>query len=52
MLTPVAFFLAGCGISTLGLVDDDLWVVGLLIAFIGAIGILVRLADWVRPTRE
>jgi hypothetical protein len=51
-MTPMVVLLVGCGITTLGLVDSELWVIGLLIASIGAIGVLVRLADWVRLSRE
>jgi hypothetical protein len=39
-------FLFGVGIGALGLVEDDLYVIGLVIMLIGAIGVLVRITDW------
>jgi hypothetical protein len=39
-------FWVGVGIEALGLVEDDLYVIGLLIMLIGMIGVLVQIADW------
>jgi hypothetical protein len=39
-------FWLGVGIGALGLVENDLYLVGLVIMLIGVIGVLVRVTDW------
>ncbi|HET6258464.1 MAG TPA: hypothetical protein VFE39_07420 [Pseudonocardia sp.] len=46
MIAAATVFWVGVGIGALGLVEDDLYVVGLLIMLIGMIGVLVRVTDW------
>ena len=46
MIAAGLVFLFGVGIGALGLVEDDLYVIGLVIMLIGAIGVLVRITDW------
>jgi len=46
MIAAGLVFLFGIGIGALGLVENTLYVVGLLIMLIGAIGVLVRITDW------
>jgi len=40
--------LLGLGIGALGLLVPDMYLVGLVVLFIGGIGVLVRLGDWYR----
>jgi hypothetical protein len=40
--------LLGLGIGALGLLVPDMYVVGLVVLFIGGIGVLVWLGDWYR----
>lgn len=51
-MAALTVFVLGCGIGALGLVEEDLYVIGAVIAVIGAIGVLVRFADLYRWTRE
>jgi hypothetical protein len=46
MVAAGLVFVVGVGIGALGLVEDDLYVIGLVIMLIGAIGVLVRITDW------
>ncbi|WP_346278368.1 hypothetical protein [Pseudonocardia sp.] len=46
MIAAATVFWVGVGIGALGLVEDDLYVIGLVIMLIGGIGILVRITDW------
>jgi hypothetical protein len=46
MIAAGLVFLFGIGIGALGLVENTLYVIGLLIMLIGAIGVLVRITDW------
>lgn len=44
--------LLGVGIGALGVVEPDMYVVGILVVLIGGVGVLVRLVDWVRWVRR
>lgn len=46
MIAAAVVFWLGVGIGALGLVEDDMYVVGLVIMLIGVIGVLVRITDW------
>jgi hypothetical protein len=52
VLLAVAVVLLGIGIGFLGLLVPDLYAVGVVVLFIGAIGVLVRSVDWYRWLRE
>lgn len=52
MVAVLLVIALGCGIGALGLLEPDLYVVGALIVFIGAIGLVVRTVDWLRWLRE
>ncbi|NMH99963.1 hypothetical protein [Pseudonocardia acidicola] len=52
MLAPVLVVLLGIGIGALGLLLPDMYVVGLIVALIGGIGVLVRLVESFRGIRE
>jgi hypothetical protein len=52
VLLAVAVVLLGIGIGFLGLLVPDLYAVGVVVLFIGAIGVLVRSVDWYRWIRE
>jgi hypothetical protein len=43
--------LLGLGLGALGLLEPDLYVIGLLVVLVGGVGVLVRLVDWVRWLR-
>jgi hypothetical protein len=46
MIAAATVFWLGVGIGALGLVENDLYVIGLLLMLIGVIGVLVRVTDW------
>lgn len=46
MAAAVAVFLLGIGIGALGLVQADMYAVGLVVMTIGGVGVLVRLGYW------
>jgi hypothetical protein len=46
VIAAALVFWVGVGIGALGLVADDLYVIGLLIMLVGVIGVLVRVSDW------
>jgi hypothetical protein len=48
MLSALLVVLLGLGLGALGLLIPDMYVVGLLVIFIGGIGVLVWLGDWYR----
>jgi hypothetical protein len=52
VLLAAVVVLLGIGIGFLGLLVPDLYAVGAVVLFIGAIGILVRSVDWYRWVRE
>lgn len=43
MREALTLFLFGCGIGALGLVQDDMYVVGSVIVLVALIGVLVRI---------
>jgi hypothetical protein len=43
MTAAIAVILLGIGIGALGLVQTDMYVVGLIVVVIGGVGVLVRL---------
>jgi hypothetical protein len=51
MPTALAVLVLGLGIGALGLVEDDLYVVGIIVVVIGGVGVLVRLVDGWRDRR-
>ena len=51
MIAAVLVVLAGLGIGALGLLAADLYVVGLVVVFIGGIGVLVAFGDWLQRFR-
>jgi hypothetical protein len=40
--------LVGFGIVALGLVQQDCYEIGVVVVFIGLVGVLVRTAEWLR----
>lgn len=52
MITALLVAVLGLGIGALGLLQEDMYVVGAVIVFIGAIGVLVRAVDWLRQPRN
>jgi hypothetical protein len=52
MFSALLVVLLGLGIGALGLLLPDMYVVGLIVIFIGGIGVLVRLGDWYRTSRR
>jgi hypothetical protein len=48
MFSAMLVVLLGLGISALGLLVPDMYLVGLVVLFIGGIGVLVWLGDWYR----
>lgn len=52
MIAALLVTVVGLGIGALGLLQEDLYVIGLVIAFIGGIGVLVRAVDLLRWLRE
>ena len=51
MIAAVLVTVLGLGMGAFGLLDDDMYVIGALVAFIGAIGVLVRAVEWLRWLR-
>lgn len=43
MAAPIAVLALGVGIGALGLVDADMYVVGLVVMVVGGVGVLVKL---------
>lgn len=52
MAAAMAVVMLGIVIGVLGLVEQDLYVIGLVIVFIGGVGVLVRLSEWLRWLRD
>jgi hypothetical protein len=52
MFSALLVVLLGLGLGALGLLLPDMYVVGLIMIFIGGIGVLVRLGDWYRTSRR
>lgn len=52
MAAAILVILVGVGIGALGLVVADMYVVGLIVVVIGAIGVLVALVDRWRERRS
>ena len=48
MPSALLVILAGAGIGALGLLEPDMYVIGIVIVIIGAIGATVRAVDWLR----
>jgi hypothetical protein len=48
MLAALLVTLLGIGLGVAGLWQSVLYDVGVMVTFLGAIGVLVRLGDWVR----
>lgn len=48
MIAAVLVTVLGLGMGAFGLLDDDMYVIGAVVALIGAIGVLVRAVEWVR----
>ena len=46
MVSVLLVVVLGLGLFAAGLLVPDLYVVGLLVIFIGGIGVLVRFGDW------
>ncbi|WP_177212966.1 hypothetical protein [Geodermatophilus ruber] len=42
----------GMGIGALGLLREDLYVVGAVMVFIGLVGLVVRAVEWLRWLRQ
>ncbi len=48
MLAALIATLVGIGIALAGMLQPDLYDVGIMVTFLGAIGVVVRLVDWLR----
>ena len=48
MLAALVVTLLGIGIGLAGMLQPDLYDVGIMVTFLGAIGVTVRLVDWLR----
>ena len=48
MLVAMLVTLLGLGLGVAGLWQSILYDVGVMVTFLGAIGVLVRLGDWMR----
>jgi hypothetical protein len=44
--------LLGVGIGAFGLLEPDMYVIGIVVVLIGMIGVAVRLVDWLRWLRD
>lgn len=44
--------LLGIGITVGGLLQPDLYDIGVMVTFLGAIGVLVRAGEWLRWLRQ
>ncbi|MGN6129361.1 MAG: hypothetical protein ACTHOK_03380 [Nocardioidaceae bacterium] len=52
MILALLVTLIGIGASVAGMLQPDLYDIGIMVTFLGAIGVLVRLVDWVRFLRD
>jgi hypothetical protein len=52
VISAALVILLGIGIGALGLLEPDMYVIGIVVVLIGGIGVLVRLADWLRWIRR
>ena len=48
MLAAIAVFLLGVGLTALGLLAPTMYDIGIMVIFLGAIGIAIRTIDWMR----
>jgi len=48
MAAALLVTLVGFGIVALGLVQQDFYEIGVVVVFIGGVGVLVRTAEWLR----
>jgi hypothetical protein len=48
MVAAGALFLLGCGLTAAGVLWSGLYDIGILVLIVAAIGIVVRVGDWVR----
>ena len=51
MVQALSVVFLGLGLGALGLLEPDLYVIGLLVVLVGGVGVLVRLVDWARWLR-
>lgn len=51
MVQAMSVVFLGLGLGALGLLEPDLYVIGLLVVLVGGVGVLVRLVDWARWLR-
>ena len=47
-MAALAVTVLGLGMGALGLLESDMYVIGAVIALIGAVGVLVRAVEWGR----
>ncbi len=52
MLAALVVTLLGIGISAAGLLQSALYDIGIMLTFLGLIGVLVRFVDWLRWLRD
>lgn len=50
MFSALLVVVLGVAIGVAGLLVPDLYVVGLVVMFIGGIGVLVKIGDWLRTS--
>jgi hypothetical protein len=48
VLAATAVFLLGVGLTALGIVTPTMYDIGIIVIFIGLIGLAVRTIDWLR----
>ena len=48
MIAAVAVFLLGLGLTALGMVEPTMYDIGIMVVFLGGIGIAVRAVDLLR----
>lgn len=48
MLAAVLVTVLGLGMGAFGLLEEDMYAIGAVVALIGAIGVLIRAVEWLR----
>lgn len=48
MIGALLVTVLGLGMGAFGLLEEDMYAIGAVVALVGAIGVLVRAVEWVR----
>lgn len=52
MFAALGVFMAGAGLTASGVLWSGMYDIGVMVILVGAVGLVVRAADWLRETRR